>query len=888
MKTSNSNRIIAKIKDILKGSIWRSKLLSDKLCSILEEIPELISFINEDNYHNTKLILEELSQNMEIKEYKSGNYIRKVLGSGDDFYMILSGTISELEIKYINTTMTFKEFVLFLTKLYLLNENFLYNDCLKKNNDMFPFYTFKNYVNFLKKNNGIENEKNSFEENNSGNNNIFSREKIDIISICKEINIKEFNFKEELRILKNKIQNSAWFRRKNYLQVEENIDSNIMINKFLDLYNYNIGENSNNNFSVNETKYKVCIPYFMNKKILEPISFIGNLDKPQNMKSYIGYICLTDCFIIYLDKNLLKPNQPIYRFSKKKENNSMVDKLFSNHFLFKNIDKDYLNKNFGKYFKMRYLKKNDFLFKQNEPHKGIYIILKGVFQLKANKSYNELNDLNFTLLHSLDNYPQYITTIKSEQINPNVNFNNKKNYLKGYYEYNSNENQIMKNPIFAEKAKEKSEIFFCLYGENDILGLGEVFNSKVKINTFTAKCISDEAELFFLPNEVFNGLISNDNIYNKCALIIEEKVNMLTRCISKYRHIFEKKIEYMVNNENEIDIISTKKLARNDLSGKKLPIKGFNAIINKININKLYKSSSSDFYTINGKDLTLKILKDENENNKEENKDKSSTNTKQNYYNVYENLNKDENYISRINTLLSKNEEEKKNYFDINPNNENIKILSRKKLLVVPNIEKKINYNSLAVATPKTDKREGLNDKKTSKNSPLFTGNKRSKNTLIKSSSSVLNDDAGIKKRMEEISRFYSGNIKRKSGPVIISFLTSSDEKKKKLRSKIKKEQNSKMKGRCLSAYIYDENNFQNIFNKNNNNINSYKKTSNNKNNEAFNKLYNNMKLLSSKKRNILSGKNNINILNKQRKITINKFGPTTLFPNINNTNEKK
>ena len=230
----------------------------------------------------------------------------------------------------------------------------------------------------------------------------------------------------------------------------------------------------------------------------------------------------------------------------------------------------------------------------------------------------------------------------------------------------------------------------------------------------------------------------------------------------------------------------------------------------------------------------------------------------------------------------------KKNYFDLNPNNENIKILSKKKLLVVPNIEKKINYNNLAVATPKADKREGLNDYKASKNSPLFTKNKRPKNTLIKSSSSVLNDDAGIKKRMEEISRFYSGNIKRKSGPVIISFLTSNDEKNKKSKIKIKKEQNSKMKERCLSAYIYDENNFQNIFKKSNNNINSYKKTANNKNNEDFNKLGNNMRLLTSKKRNILSGKNNINILNKQRKITINKFGPTTLFPNINNTNEKK
>ena len=80
------------------------------------------------------------------------------------------------------------------------------------------------------------------------------------------------------------------------------------------------------------------------------------------------------------------------------------------------------------------------LFKQDEPHKGIYIITKGLFQIKSIKSYNELNNLNFILLHSLDNFPQYITNIKNEHIDNNVNFSNKKNYLKGYYDYNSDIN----------------------------------------------------------------------------------------------------------------------------------------------------------------------------------------------------------------------------------------------------------------------------------------------------------------------------------------------------------------------------------------------------------------------------------------------------------------
>ena len=875
MKISNANSIISKFKELLKGTNGKSKLLSDKFCSVLEEIPELIAFINEDKYHNTKLILEELSQNMEIIDYRSGKFIRKILEKNDDFYMILSGCVLELEIKYISIKMTFKEYIIFLTKLYLLKENYLYYDCLEKNNEIFPFQDFKNYVIKLRNeyfNRKVENEKNDENSNKKIIHNI------NIISICNDINTKDFNYKQELKILKKNIKNSHWFKRKEYLN-KENVDLNVIINYFMELYNFN-GDNIDINFSEKETKYSVYIPYFLNKKVLKPISFIGNLAKPQKMKNYKGFICLTDCYTIYLDKNLLKPNQPIYRLSNKEKNHSEIDNLFKSHHLFKNIEVEYLNKNFGKYFQMVFLKKNDVLFKQNEPHKGIYIISEGLFQLKTIKSYNELNDLNFTLLHSLDNYSQYITKIKTEQIAIDKNFTEKKRYLKDYYDYNSNTNNIMRNPIFAEKAKEKSEIFFCTYGKNDILGLGEIFSSKTNINIFTAKCISDEAVLFYLPNEIFNGLISNDKIYKKCAIIIEEKINTLTRCISRYKNIFEKKIEYNINNnDNDINNPYLKRYLRTSLTGKKRPIKGYENILKKENNIGLYKSIS-DFYTINERKLIT---------NKEEN-DKNITIINKNYQNIYDNLNNDKDYI------ITNKPQEVQNNLDFQNKNSQI---SKKKSPSVPNfVTQSKNYNSLLFTSPKLDKLKSLNEiNKNRNNSPLFLGTKNMKNQILKSSSSFLNDDRGIKKRMEEITRFYSGNKKRYSGPIIISYMGSinnMDDKKnkfifddsKKLKIKLNKdnkEKSLKLKGRCLSAQRYDENELINIFNAN---TNSFKKGFEYQKNKAeFGIFDDNSNEFSNKKRNIISPKRKIS--NKQKKITINKFSPTTLFPPVYNTNTK-
>ena len=191
MKINNSKIILAKFQDLLKGTNGKTKLLADQFCAVLEEIPELISFINEKNKNISKIILEDLSQGMEIKEYNSGNFIKKVFGKIDDFYMILSGKILEFEIKYIRTNMTFKEYILYLTRIYLLKEEHLYKDCIEKNKENFPVATFYNY----KKNNcKIENEKNNLESNKDND--------INIISLCNDINTINFNYKEELKKIK--------------------------------------------------------------------------------------------------------------------------------------------------------------------------------------------------------------------------------------------------------------------------------------------------------------------------------------------------------------------------------------------------------------------------------------------------------------------------------------------------------------------------------------------------------------------------------------------------------------------------------------------------------------------------------------------------------------
>ena len=898
MKINNSNKIIAKFKDLLIGATGKTKLLTDQFCSVLKEIPELISFINEDNKNIEKVILGELSQNMEIKEYNTGNYLKKLLGNNDNFYMVLSGKILEIEIKYIKTNMTFKDYILFLTKLYLLKEEYLYKDCFQRNNEAFPLHKFCNY----KKNNmKLESEKNEVECTNDTND-------INIIALCNDINTKDFNFKEELKNIKNDIRNSAWKKRKQYLK-GENPNYEFIIDSFLNLYNYNVS--SNNKIVPNVTKYVVQIPFFFKKEILEPISFIGSLNRPHKMKNFKGYLCLSDSFVIYLDKNLLKKNNSLYKYSNKKKCEVAIEKLFKTHYIFKNINIEFLKTNFGKYLEMYTLKKNDILFKQNEPHKGIYIITNGSFQLKTCQTYNQLNDLNYILLHSLDSYPSYVSEIKNKIINNKVKSNyedkmkekkvkkNEKNYLFGYYDYNSDKNNIMKNPIFSEKAKEKNEIIFCVYKINDILGLGEIYNNKTNLNTFTAECISDEAELFFIRNEIFNGLLSDDNIYEKCGIIIEGKVNTFIRCISKYKYIFEKKIEYLINNKN--------KKKRICLSGKNKQIRNYNNIIqkiNKINDYKVINNSHSDYNLLRQNDINVKISNDESINNNNINNNKIiDHNNNKEIQKIIEDNNK--NYIPTVNNEHINSPKEKQKYSDFKQNEE---VSSDKiKSLIMPNISisnknKKNNIYALGESSTSIDKNKSVSESNKHNNKTLFLANKNIKNQkaqILQTSLSFMNNNAGIKQRMEEMSKYYSGNIfKKGSGPIIISYkndiysknnnknINTVDrniffEENKKLKLKLSKEIIPKRKERCLSAQRYSEKSksggmpFENkILVKN-----IYPKVI-----EDTNKNYN-IAPFTSRKTNFI----NKNILNnnKAKKITINKFLPTTLFPNFSNSKDK-
>lgn len=821
---------IKKFKQLIlgKNSEDNSRLLSEKFSSELSSIPELISYIDNKDVNEKKIILGELGTFLQVKEFNKGTILRKIYDSNYDFIMLLKGKIMEFEIKYITTYISFQDYILFITKLFLLNEKYLYWDCIEKNYEAFPFNTFKYFIENWKE--GLkfyEDEKNECKNLIKG---------INVINICKEINMKNFDYMEELEKIKYNIKNSEWnnFILKNDGLTEEEYIK--MINSFFNLYNFNFDIDVNEKSSIEELKYKVCLPYFYKKRILNPISFIGDLNRPSKMKNYSSFICLDNCFAIYINKLKIGPTRLLYKYIYNNKVNYIEENLFKKHHIFKNINEEYL-RNFGKYMQIINLKKNEILFKQGEPHKGVYIILKGSLQLDSYQSYRDLIYVNFLLMHSLDYYPEYISSNRKNEIEIDYNnFKKNKSYFNNFYDYNTDLNILMKNPLFKEKSIIKENIIFCIYKKNEILGLGEIFNYKLNTKIFSAKSLNNNTEVIFIPKEIFQALLSIKSICNKCGNLTEEKADILNRCIEKHKKIFEKKIQMLVN---------PRKISLYNNRGKDL-FKKIQNLANNINKNSYIFSS-------NNKILNNNKQNDENDKNNNSNQSKSI---------ILDNNDTNKIDLNEANKADHNQEISIKNYII---RNKTQTILGNKKYILNENNEK-ILLNSQFPTISKQ---------------PII--NKRNR-ILHSAVSSVGNNNINIKKRIEEFANLYSGKkIKRISGPIFLSYdscFNSENQKNDLINLKYKSKR--KEKKRILSAKRYDE---QDVKKSILNYQNSVKEM-----NKYYNNIYqkgckSNTRSYFPKSINLNKSSNNKdekNLSFHKKKIIINKFSPTILFKKKN------
>ena len=471
-------RTLKKLKALTNFSSDKSTALSQTIASNLEILPELKHYINENNKENESKIFYEIGKYLKYSKYKKGKFIRHSYDSDNFFYMLFSGNIAKIDIKYTRTYISFKEYLSYLIKLKLLGENYIYKKCLKRNKKIFPF-----------------------------------EESIDILS-SKVINIE--NYDDLIQKIKEEIKNSLWCQDDN--------DSKD-INNFIELYNPKI---SSNKFSYigKESRYPVFLPVFIFDKILEPISFIGQLSQPKGIKFLSAYICLTSCSVFYINKSEINQHNNLYKLFQRRVSEDVIKRLFEGHFLFQDTDKNFLIKNYSKYFYVQSFIKGQKIIQQNRPYEGIFFINKGIFQLKTRRTYHELDELKFTIIRNLGNFSKNFSDYK-----------NKIEYIgtKSSKKYENIFEGL--NPFQIENFSKERDIFFITYKSPDVVGLNDIIDEKTGLNNFSVECISDEGEAYFLPIEIYTSMSADETIKDNISELVEKQCLLLLREINKNKKL---------------------------------------------------------------------------------------------------------------------------------------------------------------------------------------------------------------------------------------------------------------------------------------------------------------------------------------------------------------
>ena len=489
MSNSNKNlisRTLKNLKELINSSEKKSTALSETIASNLKKIPEIKQYINENNKENESKIFFELAKYLKYNRYKKGNFIKHTYESDNFFYMIFSGNIAKIDIKYIRTYFTFEDYLKHLIKLKLLGEHYVYKKCLKKNKRIFPF-----------------------------------DENIDILT-TKDINLKHYD--DLIKKIKNEINNSPWY------QEGKEINS---IQDFIELYNPKISDNEYT-FNRNENKYPTFLPIYIFDKYLKPISFIGQLTKPKGIKLLSAYVCLSSSSVFYINKTEIDSFNNLFTLFQKNVSKDVIKKLFEGHFLFQDTDIDFLSKNYSRYFYIQNYTKGQKLIEQNRPKGGIFFINKGEFQLKTKRTYHELNELKFKIIQSLD--------IKNKNSLIQINKTSTTNYENIYQGL---------NPIQMEKLNKEREISFNIYKFSEVVGLNDLYDGKTGLYNFSIECISDEGEVYFLPEEILTSLITNETIKKNMDELVEKQCKMLLREIDNKKKLIEYNIKRISSKYKE-------------------------------------------------------------------------------------------------------------------------------------------------------------------------------------------------------------------------------------------------------------------------------------------------------------------------------------------------
>lgn len=848
MKEKKYNKCL---KELKKPKESRNQEVIIDYIKTLEPLMNLIQERNEDSED----IIQKISKIMNLQSNRENDLIIQYGERGNNFYIILQGTIGIFVPKYLEYYMNEEEFILHLLKLRIYNQNELIIQCLRKNSLIFsiPNERFDDFLFDLK------------------HKKIFI-EKKRLISKAEEV--YDYLNSEEYINNKNRIKNISPEGYISQFDVDDDIKKNT--EEINNLYELKI--------EIEDDKRLTKIPNYEMVSQFEAGYTFGELALENlNKKRMATIIALTDCDFAVIDK--LEYNELI-KESVTKSKNKFFDLIYS-YKIFDYISYETFDKKYFNHFRYLKVKKNSYLFKEGDICDNLYFILSGEYELFVDKNIQEVNQMILKLINIIDNLKKIIIqenksinkkTTKIEKHKENMKIKQNLNLFFSKFENEIKLEEVAyiiknrdiinkKNYIgynFNKVISEKREIKLGIYKSRQILGLSDIIN-RATDNTsyFNCKCVSFWGELYHIEYNKFQTIYNTEeNVkLHTSELIYQNLYYIIGRLLSHKKYIYEvankKENEFLNllfyfhndnnsktadnNSKNKKDKVKTPR-KENNILGNKLRTKFLMNHQKKINLrnfkfvqndNPSYEINSNFINRVNSlssiKNVNLNIFshmntikmdnalseKKENEKEKEkENNDNIDKNNNEN--NTISNRSKIESYIlSKKNKNILSKTIYSKSHKNLKDNN---KFISRNLL----------NKKNLTIKTKSEEnKMQKIEDE--FKFPVLLINNKEVKiNEKIRDNLNHKNNYKNLIKSIDSKNQKLIDIIKSKEYKNIALFGDYSEtiEKKNKYKNQFRKKRNILIVRNIIKNMITKNNNIHNYKNKRN-----FCLTSNNKDN---------------------------------------------------------
>jgi CRP-like cAMP-binding protein len=544
----------AAIEIIKKPINQRHAKETEKVVSYLMTLNEFIQILRSENDKFFNEILKNVAANILYQKHLKNQVVFKYGERGSKYFIILQGKVSILIPKYVRLMMNEDDYIKYLLRLRKNGEFELLSKCINLNNAI--FYIDENFDMWMKFQVSPFNASNL---KNSTNPTGIERKMSNLISFG--MRKSSSNYKNEtVKLISETLE---------FIESEEHNQ----VGKFISVEEYILSNRAEPTKPptnhADDRKLLTVLDYYHINSLSTGDKFGDIALDSLTSKRTASIIADEDSQFGIIDKNTY---DKCLKIVNEKSRRMFLQLIFS-YQIFKDFAKGTFEKKYYNLFKYQKFKRGDKLLVEAHTSDMIFFLKTGEFEIFTKRNLLEINEMIDSIKHG-ENLQQiyenggHLLITKYDGENNSITTK-----TKIVLEKSQNESLIREKKYNDQELNkiifDKKYVRVGLIKDREVVGLDEYFDIKNKSSYFTIECLTNVADAYSLPRELFDFIISKEEkvqenylkfVKIKREFIVQRLYNYKQNLMDGYKRKAEYEETKVVKLTNSLNSPAIKKI----------------------------------------------------------------------------------------------------------------------------------------------------------------------------------------------------------------------------------------------------------------------------------------------------------------------------------------